>query len=123
MGFMSDYAALVDLRASLPTLCSSCSALQFGKQDDQSPDSHRIIPEFPQAIKSFLPAKKGGQPTRLRAAFVYAAALSAGAVRNAGITSAANRSSCSSITDSGVPMLDCTLTVSSPGNCSWSSWR
>ena len=60
--------------------------------------------------------KKGGQPDGFRAAFVYAATLSAGAGRNAGITSAAKRSSCSSITDSGVPMLDCTLTASSPGN-------
>ena len=91
--------------------------------DAGSSSAGTAIHEGDVARLSLVPEKKGGQPTRFRTAFVYAAALSAGAGRNAGITSAANRSSCSSITDSGVPMLDCTLTVSSPGNCSWSSWR
>ena len=54
----------------------------------------------------------------------YAAVRSAGASsRNAGITSAANRSSCSTITASGVPMLDCTFTTSSPGKFSSSCRR
>ena len=67
----------------------------------------------------------GGHPTLMAPvpASCRAASRPGAVLRNAGITSAANRSNCSSITDSGVPMLDCTLTASSPGNCSPSSWR
>ena len=65
-------------------------------------------------------ATLGGHPPLMAPvpASCRAASRPGAVLRNAGITSAANRSNCSSITDSGVPMLDCTLTASSPGNCS-----
>ena len=98
------------------------AADQLGRpQSFQSRADGHVAKSLPVAGHLFEPASDA--PPARDCGLPYAATLAAGAGRNAGITSAANRSSCSRITDSGVPMLDCTLTVSSPGNCSWSAWR